>query len=266
MISLCVTHDQALRSDAESAARDQGFEINPRPVVQIDCGRDPDFGPSHKDWPRVLARIDKLEPGQDAYINWEYPDHYALRSSPGLAQLRVKQTLAAAIRNKGCRAGIYGPVRIQANSMLSTTETSLYHLEIVGHFLDFVVIPVYVGTHFEAGDPAATRYMLNTVAVMREARARLPQSVEIMAAFQFSVRPSGTTREPMTEYEASVMGRVIAASGATPLWWYEAREGNADAIDRRSDESARLGGVFRTGLERHRVDRNMDVGDPQGVE
>ena len=266
MIRLCVTHDQSLRPDAESAAAAQGFEIHPTPVIQIECGRDPDFGPGHADWGRVLNSIDRLEPGQDAYINWEYPDHYALRETPDLGRVRVKQTLASAIRNKGCRAGMYGPVRIQANSMQATTETSLYHLQIVGTFLDFVVIPVYIGTHFDRGDAVATRYMLNTVAVMREARAVLPESCEIMAAFQFSVRPTGTTREPMTEYEANTMGRVIAASGATPLWWYEAREGNTDAIDRRTDEAATLGRTFRGGLDRHRVERNMDVGDPQGAD
>jgi hypothetical protein len=266
MIHLCVTHDQALRPAAVDAIEFHGFNVHPTPVVQVDFGRDPHLS---IDSPEVITGIDrirKLAPGQDVYIDWEYQDHYANTRVNTQSQLFIKLILAGEIRQTGNRAGIYGPVCIRANAHTAISQSSIENLKAVGRLFDFVVIPVYIATQFEPGSVEERRYMLNTLSALREIRAVLLDGVEIMLAFQFSVRPSGTTRLEMTEYEALVMGEVIAASGATPLWWYEARESGKDAIDRRMAEVDRLGGKFRMGLERHRVDRNMDVGDPQGVE
>lgn len=265
-IKLCVTHTQDLRPAAVAGLEARGFEIDPTPVFQVDIVRDPDVMLGSDALVETFRRIARAPDGADVVADWEYPDHYANTAMNTPMQLWVKLVVASEIKRNGHRAGIYGPVRIRANSRESISQTSIENLRIVSRFYDFIVIPVYISTHFEPCDPVYTRYVLNTMGALSEVRAVLPDHVEIMLAFQFSVRPTGNSRSPMTEFEAETMGRIIAASGATPMWWFEARESGNDAIDRRMQETDKLGGAFLQGMTWHRVDRNMDAGDPQGVE
>lgn len=269
-VKLCVTHSQSLRPAAVAALEARGFEVDPTPVVQIPM---PPVAELTLGSPEVAATIElirrvsaTLPPGSLLYLNWEYHDHYANAALNTPQQLFIKLVLASEIRRNGHRAGIYGPARIRANAMTAIGETSVENMRAVGRMFDFVLMPIYIGVHFEAGDPEHVRYMLNTQAGLREIRAAVPETCEVLLAVQFSVRPSGTTRSAMSAYEAATMGRVAAASGCGVVVWFEAREGNSDAIDRRAAELDTLADPFLRGWGWHRVDRNMDIGDPQGSE
>lgn len=269
-VKLCVTHTQDLRPAATAALEARGFEVDPTPVVQIPMPPDPDMtlgSPAYSATVELIRRVSpQLPPGSLLYLNYEYHDHYANAAINTPQQLFIKLLLASEIRRNGHRAGIYGPARIRANALTAISETSIENMRAVGRMFDFVVMPIYVGVHFEAGDPEHVRYMLNTLAGLREISAVVPETCEVLLAVQFSVRPTGTTRSAMSTYEAATMGRVAAASGCGVVVWFEAREGNSDAINRRAAELDTLADPFLRGWAWHRVDRNMDIGDPQGVE
>lgn len=256
-IRLCVTHDHTLWDRVADELRQREFNVVAPPVVQVKVEPSADVRRGTTEFDSVVDRINNLPIGCDAYTNWEYDDHYGLNSDRPQQEIETKRVISSLIRQRGCRSGIYSPMRIQHNSMMTTSRSSLENLRINSHIHDFVVLVGYVPVEFDRGDLISDRFVLNILSATTRAREVMHSGCELMIAFQLSVRGQGGSRIPMTPYQASVVGATIAAANATALNWFEAKDNRGrDTIPDRLEEFDRLGRNFRDGISRHGVVQN----------
>ncbi len=253
-IQLCVTHDHELWGGVADQLRTRGFNIVSPEVVQVKVEPDPNVRRGAPEYDAVSRRIERLPAGCNAYTNWEYHDHYALNRSRSHLSIETARQFSSMMRSRGCRSGIYSPMRIQHNSMQATSRTSLENARIMSHIHDYLVLVGYVPVAFDRDDSVGDRYVLNTLACVQRLREVMRPGCELMIAFQLSVRGQGGSRTPMSPYQATTVGATIAAAGATPLWWFEAKDDSGrDTIPDRLEEVDRLGSHLLDGLSRHRV-------------
>lgn len=260
---ICITHTQGNNAEIVAGVESRGLTVVGSPVRQIACGHDPNLRRGTDRYSEIYARITALEPGQDVYIDWEYPDHDAAHRLNTPLQLATKKELCDAIRARGCRAGIYAPFYIHSNARHATSEASIANMRAVAGFVDFAVQEVYVNNDFGPCEPARDRYLVNNLAGIN-AISRVAPGLEVMLAYQFRVRLGDNQTLPMQDHQAKDMGRVLSASGCTPLMWFEHRAGRGSAVDSRMAELDALAPSFVAGSEWHGVNANHDAGGPRG--
>lgn len=259
-IDLITTHGWDRYDAIRDALTAMGYTIGRR-IVQVKVPPVADFDANHPEWDRVLREIED-SPADTVQLNWEFDDHNAWDRPNTTGQNLVRNTLARHAHEHNKQVGLYNPIRVHTNSYTPVSSVSLYNYRLQPAF-DYIPIQAYMTRQYWQGSgvdlPTYTRFFTGLASGFDLIRRQFPH-VPVQPMFQLSIRPTGTTREPMDARQATMYGRALAMTNSTPIWWFEAT--NDSAIDDRLREAETLRDAFLSGLGSVGI---RDAGGPQGV-